>query len=210
MDIQSLENELKKRLAYPYKWGMKQNDVYDSKTNFIYTTFSFDELLSQIDSCFKGEENYQTYFNYALNRYYNFWSAQGIEKIFTSCPGVLPAMNSKDRLVDFTINGVTFDHKTSVYPAGYGIPFNEAKKKPNQLIKWLYDNQSRERRYHLRNRLFIVLYSSRSGHWKMKCELLVLKNIIEEYVRTFDQKNLFTFSFEEGKITLSDIIWMTE
>ena len=36
-----IESELKKRLSYPYKWGQKQNDIFDNQTNFIYHTFSF-------------------------------------------------------------------------------------------------------------------------------------------------------------------------
>ena len=73
--------ELKKRLAYPYKWGQKQNDNFDKQTNFIYHTFSFKELLSEIDKRFKSNSNYSSFFNYTINRWFNFWSAQAVENI---------------------------------------------------------------------------------------------------------------------------------
>ena len=45
--LTEIEFELKKRLVYPYKWGQKQNDIFDKQTNFIYHTFSFEELLKR-------------------------------------------------------------------------------------------------------------------------------------------------------------------
>jgi|GEM_PF-4648903 len=39
VDPVKIEVELKKRLAYPHKWGRKQNDEFDKLTNFIYHTF---------------------------------------------------------------------------------------------------------------------------------------------------------------------------
>jgi hypothetical protein len=101
-----IESELKKRLIYPYIWGRKQNDLFDNATNFIYKINSFDDLLKEIELHFKQRTDYQDYFNYALNRWYNFWSAQCIEQIFCSLPGVVPALDSKDKLIDFTIHGV--------------------------------------------------------------------------------------------------------
>ena len=34
IDLQRLERELKKRLAYPYSWGRKQSDSWDRETHF--------------------------------------------------------------------------------------------------------------------------------------------------------------------------------
>ena len=66
MNILQLEKELKKRLDYPYVWGRKQTNNFDNATNFIYNTISFEALLRQIDSNFKGEDNYQDLKNYTL------------------------------------------------------------------------------------------------------------------------------------------------
>jgi len=205
--LAEIELELKKRLAYPYKWGQKQNDNFDKQTNFIYHTFSFKELLSEIDKRFKSNNNYSSFFDYTINRWFNFWSAQAVENIFCSLPNVKPALDSKDRLVDFTIDGVSFDHKTSNFPKNFSFNINEAIKKTDELIKWLYKHQSQQQRKHLRNRLFIVLYNGSGEHWKLKSEIIWLKERIEKYMMGFNPDYLLKFNFEQNKETLSDVIW---
>jgi hypothetical protein len=205
--LDQIEAELKKRLIHPYKWGQKQNDIFDMKTNFIYHTFPFDELLKEIEKRFKTEKDYDLYFNYTLNRWYNFWSAQAVENIFCSLPNVKPALDSKDRLVDFSIQDVSFDHKTSIYPKIFPLNIDEAIKKTDELIKWLYQNQSQQQRKHLKNRLFVVLYAKDGEHWKLKSEILWLKERIEKYMIGFNPDYLMKFNFEEYKDTLSDVIW---
>jgi hypothetical protein len=202
-----IESELKKRLSYPYKWGQKQNDFFDKQTNFIYHTFLFNELLKEIESRFKSEKDYDLYFNYAINRWYNFWSAHAVENIFCTLPNVKPALDSKDKLVDFTIQGEAFDHKTSIYPKSFPRKINEAIKKTDELIKWLYQNQSQQQRKHFKNRLFIVLYSKDGEHWKLKSEIMWLKERIEKYMLGFNPNYLLKFEFEKDTKTLSDVIW---
>lgn len=202
-----IETELKKRLFYSYKWGRKQNDLFDNATNFIYQTASFDEVLREIDSRFKVQEDYQDYFNYTLNRWYNFWSAQCVEQIFCSLPGVIPALDEKDKLIDFSIHGATFDHKTSVFPKNFHFQIDEAIKHTDELINWLYKNQSQQKRKHLKNRLFVVLYSNDGEHWKLKSEISWLKERIEKYMSGFNPDYLMKFEFEKGKTAISDIIW---
>jgi hypothetical protein len=185
----------------------KQNDIFDKQTNFIYHIFLFDDLLKEIDTRFKSQKDYELYFNYALNRWYNFWSAQAVEKIFCSLPNVKPALDGKDRLVDFTIQGVSFDHKTSVYPKKFPYQIYEAIKKTDELIKWLYKNQSQQQRKHLHNRLFIVLYKNDGEHWHLKSEISWLKEKIENYMIAFNPNYLMKFSFQKNQETLSDVIW---
>ena len=138
---------------------------------------------------------------------FNFWSAQAVENIFCSLPNVNPAIDSKDRLVDFTIDGVSFDHKTSIFPKNFPYKINEAIKKTDELIKWLYKNQSQQQRKHFRNRLFLVLYSKDGEHWKLKSELMWLKERIEKYMQGFNPNYLLKFNLEEGNPTLADVIW---
>jgi len=205
--LQNIETELKKRLVYPYKWGRKQNDSFDKLTNFIYSTQLFDSLLIEIKKRFENNSNYKDIFNYSLNRWYNFWSANAVEQIFCSYPNVKPARNSKDRLIDFSIDGASFDHKTSVFPKNYSLPIDEAIRNTPELIKWFYKNQSQQQRKHLKNRLFIVLYSGDGEHWKLKAEISWLKKIIEHYMIGFNPHYLMNFSFEKDKTIISDIIW---
>lgn len=207
VNLDQIETELKKRLTYPYKWGRKQNDQFDKLTNFIYNTLLFDDVRIEINRRFKNDPNRKNISNYALNRWYNFWSAQAVEKIFCSLPNVKPALDSKDRLVDFTIDGVTFDHKTSVFPKNFPNPIKEAVKKTDELIKWLYKNQSQQQRKHLKNRLFVVLYSPDGEHWKLKAEISWLKERIEKYMLGFNPDYLLKFNLENDHITLADVIW---
>lgn len=209
MDINLLliEKELKKRLSYPYKWGRKQNDEFDKLTNFVYGISIFEEVLKEIENRFKKGKEHKNISNYALNRWYNFWSAQAVEKIFCSLPNVKPALNEKDRLVDFTIDGVTFDHKTSIFPKNFPYTIEESIKKTNELIVWFYKNQSQQQRKHLKNRLFIVLYSSDGEHWKLKSELSWLKKRIEKYMKGFNPHYLLKFPLEKNQETLADVIW---
>jgi hypothetical protein len=206
-EISQIEINLKKRLAYPYKWGRKQNDYFDKLTNFVYKISNFEEVLTEIDKRFKKDTEHNNISNYALNRWYNFWSANAVEKIFCSLPNVKPALDKKDRLVDFAIDGVTFDHKTSVFPKNFPHPIKDAVKKTDELIKWLYKNQSQQQRKHLKNRLFIVLYSSNGEHWKLKAEISWLKERIEKYMEGFNPNYLFKFPLEKNQHTLADVIW---
>ena len=206
-ELINIEKELKKRLAYPYKWGRKQNDEFDKLTNFVYRISSFDEVLKETENRFQKDKEHQNIANYSLNRWYNFWSAQAVEKIFCSLPNVKPALDEKDRLVDFTIDGVTFDHKTSVFPENFPYKIDEAIRKTDQLILWLYTNQSQQQRKHLKNRLFIVLFSSDGDHWKLKAEISWLKERIEKYMEGFNTNYLLKFQLEKNQETISDVIW---
>ena len=207
MNLEEREKELKKRHSYPYKWGRLQNDYYDNLTNFIYSTIRFKDLLAVIEKRFCGKEEYESYLHYAINRWYNFWSANSIEKIFHSLSGVEAASDERDRLVDFSIDGIQFDHKSSIFPKGFGKNLSYAQKHPGELIDWLYKHQSQQKRKHLENRLFIIFYSRESSHWKLKAELHWIKSLIEDYVWNFDRRNLYHFKSTNGVIIQSDIIW---
>jgi len=110
----NIENELKKRLAYPYQWGTKQTNELDKQTRFIYKTITFENLLKQIDRRFERLSEKEKLKNYALNRWYNFQSAKAVEAIFKAHPIVSKTKNAKDKVKDFFIHNIPFDHKTSI------------------------------------------------------------------------------------------------
>ena len=203
MDLQRVERELKKRLLYQYRWGRKQSDSWDSDTNFIYQTYSFNALLKKIKPLSQELKDY------ALNRWYNFWSAMAVEYIFASHGNVIANKNSYDKLVDFTIDNIPFDHKTSIFPKGFNKSYKYAIENEKELIQWLYDNQSQEGRMHFKNRLFIILYDKNKQHWKLKSEIMELKKEIDFYVTNFSKSNLYELNFGDGKV-YSDILWITK
>ena len=204
MNLEILEQALKKRWSYIYNWWRKQNNIWDKNTNFIYKIRTFSELLNKINNF---DEDLK---NYALNRWYNYWSAMWAEYIFSTHPNVKPNKDIYDKLKDFTIDEISFDHKTSVYPKWFGQPYNYWKENKEELIKWLYDNQSQQWRKHLKNRLFIVLYDPiNQEHWKMKAEIKLLKDWIDLYMKWFNKNKLCKFNFWEWTV-YSDIIWITK
>lgn len=200
MDIILLENELKKRLKTPYHWGVKQNNEMDKLTNFIYKIFSFDDLQQTIATMSQELKDY------SLNRWFNYWSAMGVESIFAQNPKVVPNKDKYDKLVDFKILNIPFDHKTSVFPQKYPQTLEYAKQNKKDLIRWLYINQSQQGRRHYANRLFVVLYSQTDEHWKLKANLVFLKQNIENYLLNFNHENLIELKQGENRI-YSDIIF---
>ncbi|MEE9350511.1 MAG: hypothetical protein V3U80_10725 [Flavobacteriaceae bacterium] len=202
MDLERVEKELKKRWETSYNWGRKQSDDWDKKSNFIYTTYSYKKLLERTEKLSIELKNY------ALNRWYNYWSAKAVESIFTTHKNIIAQRNVYDKLVDFTINNIPFDHKTTVFPKGFKKDIAYAIKHKKELITWLYNNQSQQGRKHLKNRLFVVLYDDTTKqHWKMKAEINCLKFEIEKYISNFSKKSLTTLNLGEGSI-LSDIVWI--
>lgn len=202
INLKLLERQLKERLHFPYVWGRKQSDVWDKQTRFIYQIRSFSELQQRI------EPLSEPLAHYALNRWLNFWSAKGIEQIFASHPKVIPHKNPYDKWIDFSIEGIDFDHKTSVFPKGFQHDLHYAQQHKTELIEWFYQQQSTQGRQHHKNRIFVVLYDQKHAeHWKLKAEITLIKNQIETHLNAFSTQHLEKFDFGNGTI-LSDIIWV--
>jgi len=207
MNLRTIEHELKKRLDHPYQWRRKQNNDFDSQTRYIYRLQNFEELLKTIEVQHPNDPQ-KDYFNYTLNRWYNFWSAKAIEKIFCQAINVEAEKNPYHKQKDFSIDNLSFDHKTSVFPKAYPTPFGHTQQNPKDLLKWLYQHQSQQGRKHLENRLFIILYNeSNQEHWKLKSEIQWLKILIENYLKNFDKNKLQTFHFLPNKVTYADAIF---
>ena len=201
------ESELKKRLAIPYHWGQRQNDDWDRRTNFVYHIYSFDALQLELAARFLGDPFKEMLTDYSLNRWYNFWSARAVEEIFCSHPHVHAAPQRQDRLVDFTVKEIPFDHKTSIFPKGFKRPLDYARNHRDELLRWFYQSQSQEQRKHLKNRLFIVLHDSGGEHWKLKAELAWFETIIRLYLDAFEKPKLAHLQFSHGVEAYADIIW---
>ncbi len=224
LDLEEIESQLKKRLEYPYLWMRKQNDSWDNATRFIYKYPNWDDFVKAMEKAWKkGSFDKNSFSHYAMNRWYNFWSAQAAEQIFTELPGVAPNPNPKEDQYDFRWLGERFDLKTSVFPKGYDKEYaltlcspdgresralDFAKAHPEHLIQWFYKNQSTQQRFHLKNRLFIVCYDEQGAHYKLKSEITLLKQAIENYMKERTPADTFSLYLEEGKETLADIIWV--
>lgn len=211
LDLENIERELKKRCRYPYKWFRKQNDEWDRYTQFIYRTPDWETLIRKIAIAAETHKlDKEQIFQYAANRWYNFWSAKAVEYIFTEIDGIEPVADARDSEKDFYLFGIPFDHKTSVFPKQLNKTFHYAQNHKAELIEWLYKNQCTQKRHHLKNRLFIVVYDKNGEHWKLKAEISTLKKAIQKYVAGFTLEQLHSLSFAEEQTSLSDIIWVSK
>ena len=202
MDLYKIEVELKKRLNYPYIWGRKQGDDWDAKTKFIYSINYFEKLQNEIKHLSNGLKNY------ALNRWYNFLSAKAIEYIFKCHPNVEANKNIYDKQVDFILDGISFDHKTSIFPKNFRKSYDHAIQNKKELIVWLYQNQSKQGRMHFENRLFVIVCDRyKLEHWKLKAEILFLKQKIDFYIDNFKREHLTEIDYNNKSI-FSDIIFI--
>ena len=203
--IEQIEAQLHQRIAaYPHTaWGRKQNDHWDQQTNFIYHIYRWDDLQQRIRGVTPSLRQY------AVNRWFSFWSAKAIERIFCELPEVTANLNQYDRLVDFTILGIKFDHKTSVFPKRYGHTLDFARKNRIHLIKWLYQHQSRQQRYHAANRLFVMLYANDGEHWKLRADISGLQQVVRAYGAGFDPSKLASLTIDEDHV-FSDIVWFVK
>ena len=188
-----------------YTWNnIKQNDTLDYKTNFIYSTYNYNNLLEKIEnSNLTAIEA-----DYAKARWFNFHTAKVVELIFSTSPLVKANKNQYDKLTDFSINSIKFDHKNSVFPAKFPYSLQDAIANKSLLIEWLYKNQSGQGRYHLGNRLFIIFYNSEDGkHWKLKANILLIENYIKDYLKNFDYNNLDYFLSNNEYIQLLNLFY---
>jgi len=54
------------------------------------------------------------------------------------------------------------------------------------------------------------VHNKNDDHWNLKAELELIKTEIHNYVAKFSVEQLYSFIFEEGQKTYSDIIWVTK
>lgn len=202
--MSSLEEELNEALKYITNWWRVQNNRRDTLTNYIYTTDTFNELVKKTRDCSNLYKiDYEELFNYALNRWFNKSVSLYAEDIFTSYDIVDDEPDIYNKEIDFYINWIPFDLKVSVFPKKYEKDIEYAMNNKWDIIWWLYDNCSKEKRLHNGNKLFIMCYSEDWNHNQMKWNLKKIREAIDEYIKNYDEWNLIIVNG-----WLSDIIFI--
>ena len=194
MDTKEIYSELVK--AYPYlkgKWKM-QNNYLDEKTNFIYNTFKFDDLISQCNRL--GLDK-----NYVIHRWYNFHTSIACENVFCEY-GCIHETNKTNKYIDIYHKGIPYDVKLTVYPDAFEKDVDlDIRKGKDKLIRWLYKNQSQQNRKHLANRLFIVCVNSMDDYdesMKLKANFALLESKIKSYIHYYENRPLNELSITDG------------
>jgi hypothetical protein len=133
-------------------WKFMQTDILDAKTNHIYRC----ETVDQLESNAQLLQLNRTEMFYAIHRWRNFKRHEAwLNLLVESTPLIEVSDQIFNKKIDFifmTPEGpVEFDLKVTRLPKNVSGDISD-----QDLAIWLYSNQSRQSRYHLANRFFVV------------------------------------------------------
>jgi hypothetical protein len=181
----------------------KQNDNDDFDTNFIYYCKTYNQVID-IAECNDAD------LVMATHRWYNFVCSKAVEEMFCEL-GAVAEQNEKDKFTDFYINNIPFDLKLTIVPNNFQDLDLTTRKNKDELIKWLYANQSQEGRKHERNRIFVVCKGKTyfDSLW-LKHQFETIRKKIKAFMAYTQTHNKFNEVVLDDNITvLSDIIYVT-
>jgi len=134
-------------------WLIKQTDALDRRTAFIYNCRTIIEIDTQSkQGVLSSDEKI-----YALHRWRNFKRHEAwLSLLFEQISGIMRPENSYDKKRDLIFptpnHGLlAFDLKVTRQPRALSAEVSDKK-----LAEWFYSNQSRQGRFHLANRFFVV------------------------------------------------------
>ena len=165
-------------------WGRVQDDAWDGLSRFIYRLRTAASVRAEAERVARARGLEPTAFgHYALRRWYCFWGARMAELLFQAHPSVRPGP-PRHHEIDFTIDGVPFDLKTSEVPRRFLDSVEELTADPGRVASWLYEHQSREGRYHTANRLFLLLCDPAAPEeaWRLRADVAALRRAIDGFM----------------------------
>ena len=133
-------------------WNIKQNDKNDSRTSHIYKCGCLDDLTKYA----KERSLTENEFLYSIHRWRNFKRHDAwLLLISEIVDGVRLSSDTYNKTTDFVLVSEgqehPFDLKVTRYPKSLSDSLPDS-----ELAKWFYENQSRQGRFHLANRFFVV------------------------------------------------------
>lgn len=187
-----IQDELNKALEHLWSRRHIQNNNLDILTKYIYTTYTFDELVEKNKKCSELHNiDYDDISAYAINRRFNKTVALYAEDVFAEFNIVVEEKNEKHKLIDFYIKWIPFDLKLSVFPKWFNNTIEYAETHKEELMERLYNNASKEWRHHNWNKIFIICYSEDWNHNRTKWNLTKIRQWIENYMKKYDEENLY-------------------
>ncbi len=172
-----LEADLKRCLGMISTRWPRQNKAMDVKTKFIYDAKYLDDCLQKIEE--EGVDK-----EYTLHRWYNYHTSTYCEYIFCDY-GAVHDKNERNFYVDIYIDGIAFDVKLTVYPQELSDkPYDlKTRNGKDDMIRWMYKNQSQGNRKQMDNRLYVVCDGdSAAKNLAMKCDFDTLRKRIKAYM----------------------------
>ena len=153
MDAEQLFEEITAAgLLIDSDWKVMQSDKYDARTSHIYKCNSIHDLMHHS----KVHKLNDFEISYAYHRWRNFKRHEAwLLLIVEIVPGVELSAEKFHKQQDFHLTVGTsrqpFDLKVTRFPSSAKIDFSDS-----ELAKWFYEHQSRQGRYHIANRFFVV------------------------------------------------------
>jgi hypothetical protein len=166
-------------------WQRTQDDDWDRASRFIYATDTLYHLRRETRRVAAEQElPLPDFGGYVLHRWYNYYTHQAALEQILDHPRTRPEKDPFHHTVDFYLDGVGFDLKLTRFPERYPHDLAHARAHPSELARWLYARQSREGRYHLANRLFVVLYDAvdPSRTWELRRDFDRLDQAISAFL----------------------------
>lgn len=175
-------------LRIPFKWGKIQNNEMDSITKKIFHWEDTDSILSDL----RGYDN--SVISYALRRWYIYKCSECDEYIFSKHDSVIKNPIYKDKRWDIKINDIEFDIKGTKIPNDFSYEY--IIKNPLDIIKWFYERQSKEERYGLQNRLFLIHHSmvSKERSDLIRCAFKSKERLINDFLDDFNNVEFFYYN----------------
>ena len=189
------------------EWGIIQGQL-DRKiqSEYVRRYVRFNDFVNSVKNQLRDEVT-----GYAIATWYNHWSTVLIEDQISQHPNVVPTLKNI-KGIDLFFNSYPFDLKITYLPRDYDL--NNAINQPQNLARWLYENQGSQR-FGAENRLYVVVGDTAdiTQSWKIKRDIALVSLRIDDFLNaaTVNENDIISF-FYNGRsyITTCKILLITK
>lgn len=190
--MRGLINELQEVSGHiPLNWGKVQNNKSDDILD-LWSIHSIKQLNQEAIEAGIGGQDYK----YFLRRWYLWKCAEIDEALFCALPNCEPNTTKNLKAFDIEFNNskdLRFDVKSTRFPKKFWPP--EPGEAKEELIKWLYNEQSKGRRKGLQNRLFILHHSHKGDRQtlRLRVDFTFKYKVFKEFSKQIEDINFVNY-----------------
>ncbi len=180
----SIRTELLRVRRMP-PWGRQQGNDWDGYSHFVYHVESLDELRRATRRvAAEAGLPVNDFASYVIHRWYNYHTHQVVLDMLCAHRRVRREDDPRHRTVDLYLDDRPFDLKLTRFPHAYPGRLDDVRRRPLELVNWLYQNQSSGGRYHTANRLFLVLHHAGDAQrtWEVRRMFDLLQATVDEFL----------------------------
>lgn len=197
LDLEELVKECEPLLDS--KWEF-QKDAKDKDTGFIYYCKNVSQV---IDLAMSNDADIA----YSVHRWYNFVTSKMAEELFEQF-GAKPETDPKSHEIDFYLKDIAFDLKLTTMPQIEAQNTLKTRKERNDLIKWMYNNQSKQGRKHFGNKIFIVCNGEdKHSSMMLKSNIEKLSEGISKFMEYYQDREFNVVKIDDKNV-YADIIYI--